>query len=179
MTNNKKYYEKLKLLCNHGIHKDKNGKNVMTELGYNYRLTDIQAALGISQLKKLNTFIKKRRQIFSWYEKKLKSTKQIILPRESKGNYSSWHIYVIKTVNPADRNKLANFLKDNGVGVNFHYPAVYSHPYYQKIGYAGFKLSIEEIYHNSCITLPCYVGLAKDQVEKISGLIRNFFKTSL
>lgn len=177
LTNDKKYYEKLKLLRNHGIYKDKQGKNVMMELGYNYRLTDIQAALGASQLRKLDSFIKKRRQIVTWYKKSLKNVKEIILPQEIENNYSSWHLYIIRTVKAAQREKLANFLKENGVGVNFHYPAVYSHPYYRKIGYGGLKLPEEEIYYNSCLTLPCYVGLKESGVNYIAGMIKTFFRT--
>src|SRR3989338_6198826 len=94
-------------------------KSIMTELGFNYRITDIQTALGVSQLKKLNGFIKKRQQIIKWYEQELKNVKQIILPLELMGDCSAWHIYVIRTANSADRDKLANFLKNKGIGVNF------------------------------------------------------------
>ena len=100
---------------------------------------------------------------------------QIILPQALKGNYSSWHIYVIRTANSADRDKLANFLKNKGIGVNFHYPAVYSHPYYRKNGYNGLKLVNEEIYQNSCITLPCYVNLAEKEIKFIGGSIKKYF----
>jgi len=176
LTNSKKFYEKLISLRSHGIHKDKQGKNVMTELGYNFRLTDIQAALGLSQLKKLNNFIRARRNVVKWYNRELKGVKQIILPAELKGNLSSWHIYVIRMVKPADRDRLVKYLKNNGVAVNFHYPAVYSHPYYKKIGYGGLKLKNEEIYQKSCLTLPCFVNLTRGQVKTISDLIKKYFK---
>lgn len=175
LTNNLKFYKKLLLLRSHGIYKNKNSKNIMVELGYNYRITDLQAALGISQLRKLENFVKSRHQVVAWYKKELKDVKQIILPQELKGNYSSWHIYVIRTVKAADRDKLARFLKDNGVGVNFHYPAVYTHPYYRKNGYGNKKLLNEEIFHNSCLTIPCYVGLSRGQVKIISNLIKSFY----
>ena len=175
LTNNKKYFKKMVSLRSHGIHKDKNRKNIMTELGFNYRITDIQTALGVSQLKKLNGFIKKRQQIIKWYEQELKNVKQIILPLELMGDCSAWHIYVIRTANSADRDKLANFLKNKGIGVNFHYPAVYSHPYYRKNGYNGLKLVNEEIYQNSCITLPCYVNLAEKEIKFIGGSIKKYF----
>lgn len=175
LTNNEKYYKKLISLRSHGIHKDEKGKNVMTELGYNYRMTDIQAALGLSQLNKLDKFIKKRQLVTKWYEKELKNIKDIILPQELKDIYCSWHIYVIRTKRTSDRDRLVKFLKKNGIAVNFHYPAVYAHPYYQKVGYKGLSLPVEEIYHNSCITLPCYFSLTKNQVEKASGLFFGFF----
>ncbi|PIR13678.1 UDP-4-amino-4,6-dideoxy-N-acetyl-beta-L-altrosamine transaminase [Candidatus Falkowbacteria bacterium CG11_big_fil_rev_8_21_14_0_20_39_10] len=175
LTNNKKYYQKLIFLRSHGIYKDNRGKNVMIELGYNYRLTDIQAALGISQLKKLDNFIKKRRQVIKWYEQELKNIKNIILPMELPGNYSAWHIYVIRTAKKKNRGKLVKYLKDNGVGVNFHYPAVYSHPYYQKNGYKNIKLKNMEKYYNDCITLPCFPGLEFSKVKFVCDKIKNFY----
>lgn len=176
LTNNKKYYEKLKLLRSHGIYKDKSGKNVMVELGFNYRMTDFSAALGVSQLKKLDGFINKRREIVKRYKQEFKNVAEIILPEELENNYSAWHIYVIRTVNPKDRDKLAAFLKSRGVGVNFHYPAVYAHPYYQKNGYKRVKLDNEEIYQSSCLTLPCYPGLTNGQIKLIADLIKKYFK---
>ena len=177
-TNNKKYYEKLILLRNHGIYKDKNGKNVMTDLSANYRMTDIQAALGISQLDKINNFIKKRRQVIKWYKKELRELKEIILPVELDKNYSAWHIYIIRIKNSKLRDKLLQYLKNNGIGANFHYPAIYSHPYYRKNGYKNIKLKNEEIYQNSCITLPCYTSLKLKDIKYIKKIIKLFIKNN-
>jgi len=182
LTNNKKYYDKLISLRNHGIYKDKKGKNVMTELGYNYRMTDIQAALGISQLKKIDKFIKKRQTVIWWYEQELKNVKDIILPTEIQDNYSAWHIYVIRTKKAKDRDRLMAYLKNKGIGVNFHYPAVYSHTFYRENGYlpaqAGKKIKLEneEEYENSCVTLPCHTLLTKKDVKYISKIIIKYFK---
>jgi len=175
LTNNQRHYQKLISLRSHGIHKDGSGKNVMTALGYNYRLTDIQAALGLSQLKKLAVWIKKRQQIVQWYQSELRGVKEIILPSQLPNNYSAWHIYVIRAVQPKVRDKLMVYLKKRGVGVNFHYPAVYSHPYYKKIGYGKLKLKNMELYHNSCLTLPCYPRLSLKEVRYIGKLIKIFF----
>lgn len=175
LTNNKDLYKKLTLLRSHGIYKDENGVNVMDLLGYNYRLTDIQSALGISQLKKLDRFIEKRRQIVSWYKNGLKDLKDIILPTEAPENYSAWHIYVIRTKDSRTRNSLKEYLKNNGIGVNFHYPAVYSHPYYRKNGYGKIKLINEEVYHDSAITLPLFPTLSKKEVKYICNKIKNFY----
>lgn len=176
LTNNKKYYEKLILLRNHGIHKDKQGKNVMTEMGFNYRMTDIQSVLGISQLKKIDKFIKKRHQVVKWYEDELEGLNNIILPKEQSGDYSAWHVYIIRTKKRSDRQKLMDYLRNNGVGVNFHYPAVYSHPYYRQNGYKKIILKNEEIYQNSCITLPCHTLLTKKNVKYICNQIKLFKK---
>ncbi|OIO08695.1 UDP-4-amino-4,6-dideoxy-N-acetyl-beta-L-altrosamine transaminase [Candidatus Falkowbacteria bacterium CG1_02_37_44] len=176
LTNNKKYYEKLLSFRSHGIHKDKNGKNVMVELGYNYRITDIQCALGISQLKKLDKFIKERQRVVKWYEEELGDFKKIILPNVLPENYSSWHIYVIRTAKKNDRDKLKKYLQDKGIGVNFHYPAVYSHPYYRNNGYKNIRLKNMEEYHTTCITLPCYTQLERKDIKYIGEVIREFFK---
>jgi len=175
ITNNEKYYKKLISLRSHGIHKDEKGKNVMTELGYNYRMTDIQAALGVSQLKKLDGFIKKRHSVVNNYKKGLKSVKSIILPQELKNVYSGWHIYVIRTVRSENRDTLAEFLKNNGVGVNFHYPCVYRHPYYKKNGYKDTKCQSAENYHATAITVPLYPALAQEDIKYIAGKIKSYF----
>lgn len=174
-TNNKKYYEKLISLRSHGIHKDKSGKNVMTELGYNYRITDIQAALGLSQLRKLDGFIKKRQSVARLYEKELEDLEDIILPKELSHCYSGRHIYVIRVRNKRLRTPLYEHLLQSGIGVNFHYPAVYSHPYYKKIGYQGLKLENMENYRNSCITLPCFPLLREPEIRYIARIIKKFF----
>ena len=162
-------------LRNHGIHKDKAGKNVMTDLGYNYRMTDIQAVLGSSQLPKINVFIRKRNQVAKWYEKFLGNSKYVLLPKVLPGNYSAWHIYVIRTKTSTIRNSLVKYLKNNGIGVNFHYPAVYSHPYYRNNGFKNTYLKNEESYHNTCITLPLHTGLKQKDIRYISDQIKNFY----
>ncbi|MFH1523111.1 MAG: UDP-4-amino-4,6-dideoxy-N-acetyl-beta-L-altrosamine transaminase, partial [Patescibacteria group bacterium] len=172
VTNNEAYYKKLIYLRSHGIFKDKKGKNVMMELGYNYRMTDIQAVLGISQLKKLDKFITKRHQVVKWYEQELKKVKEIILPVELASIYSAWHIYVIRTKKLADRDRLMSYLRQNEVGVNFHYPAVYSHPYYRQNGYKNVRLPNMEEYHKTCITLPCHVLLTRKNIKYIGKLIK-------
>src|SRR3989338_727489 len=176
LTNNKNFYEKLLLLRSHGITKDKNGFNVMAELGHNYRVTDIQAALGLSQLKKLDGFIKKRSELMSGYYRELKDVKNIILPRITENIISAGHIFIIRVKDRAKRLKLMEFLKNNGIGVNFHYPAVYSHPYCRQNGYDGLTLDNEEIYSSSCVTLPIYPNLKLESIEYICDKIKTFFK---
>ncbi len=176
LTNNPDFYKKLAHLRTHGITKDSNGFNVMTALGYNYRITDIQTALGISQLKKLDKFVKTRQRVHDIYRKELADVKEISIPSMSNGIISSNHLFVIRTKDPAKRNPLAEFLKQNGVGVNFHYPTVYSHPYYRENGYHGLTLKNADIYHNSCITLPLYATLKTNQIKYVCDKIKEFFK---
>lgn len=176
LTNNSDFYTKLVHLRTHGITKDKNGFNVMTALGYNYRITDIQTALGISQMKKLDKFVKARQLIFNAYKKELASMKEITMPEIAGGSVPSNHLFVILTKDPAKRDPLANFLKQNGIGINFHYPAVYSHPYYRANGYKEVKLANADLYHTSCITLPIYTTLKTTQIKYICNKVKEFFK---
>lgn len=175
LTSNKDYYQKLMHLRSHGIAKDKNGFNVMTKLGYNYRMTDIQAALGLSQLKKLDYFIKQRHKIVKWYKKELADIPGILLPQEINGLYSARHLYVIRTKNPENRLPLISYLREHGIGANFHYPAVYSHPYYQKNGYTKTTMENMDEYHKTAITIPLFPSLSRADVKYVSALIKNFF----
>lgn len=175
ITNNQNLYEKLKLLRSHGVTKDKNGFNVMTELGYNYRLPDINAALGLSQLKKLKRFIQKRQELAGLYLRELKDFPEIILPVEHQDVRSSWHLFVIRTKNPTDRLPLYEHLKQSGIGVNFHYPPVYTHPYYRKHSYRSINLPVAESYASTAMTIPLYPHLKKNQVRHISEAIKKFF----
>lgn len=175
LTNNPDFYKKLTHLRTHGITKDASGFNVMTTLGYNYRITDIQTALGVSQLKKLNKFVKARQQVFNTYKKELSSVKDVLTPSITKNSISSNHLFVIRTKDPTRRDPLANFLKQNGIGVNFHYPAVYSHPYYRENGYKKVGLANADLYHSSCITLPIYTTLKTSQIKYVCAKIKKFF----
>jgi UDP-4-amino-4,6-dideoxy-N-acetyl-beta-L-altrosamine transaminase len=175
LTDNENFYRKLLSLRSHGIYKDENGFNVMKEMGYNYRLTDIQSALGISQLKKLENFIKKRQKVATLYKKQLEEVGQIILPEEKKENRSARHLYVIRVKNKNDRMPLYNFLKKNGVGANFHYPPVYSHPYYRENGFADTSLPNADLYGETAITLPIHTFLKEKDVKLISSLVKDYF----
>ena len=165
-------------LRTHGITKDGNGFNVMTALGYNYRITDIQTALGVSQIKKLDKFIRARQRVFDAYKKELVDVKEVSTPLMIKNIIPSNHLFVIRTKDPAKRDSLAKFLKQNGIGVNFHYPTVYSHPYYIKIGYHIIALKNADLYHSTCITLPLYTQLKNSQIKYICNKIKIFFKSS-
>lgn len=172
LTNNQNYYKKLILLRSHGIKKDARGFNVMTELGYNYRLTDIQAALGISQLKKIDSFMVRRRRVAEWYREELIDIRGIFLPSASAE--SAWHIYVVRVKNEKLRILLMEYLNKNGIATNFHYPAVYGHPYYKEQGFDRIHLKNMEEYQKTCVTIPCYPQLTHREVKIISDKIKNF-----
>ena len=137
------------MLISHGIVKEKEKfmrKNEgewyyeMQELGLNYRLTDIQAALGLSQLKKLDRFIERRRIIAKKYQGTFSDLGQVELPSEAAGVSSSWHLYPIRLKPEWVKKKPEIFarLREAGIGVQTHYIPVYLHPYYQQLGYQKY-----------------------------------------
>jgi len=91
------------------------------------------------------------------------------------GNRSAWHIYVIRTKNKKDRMPLYNFLRENGIGVNFHYVPVHSHPYYHKLGFSKVNLPNTIEYKETAITLPLHVELTPKDIKYISQKIEDFF----
>jgi len=152
VTNNKGFYEKLLMFRTHGITKNKVKliKNEgpwyyeMQELGYNYRITDFQCVLGISQLKKLDKFIGQRREIVKRYNEAFKNIEEIIVPYEKPEVKSTWHLYVIRLELDklrTTRKEIFEALRAENIGVHVHYIPVYYHPYYQKLGYKKGTLS--------------------------------------
>lgn len=177
-TNVKELYERLLLFRSHGITRDAD-KLFNNEgpwyyeqqcLGYNYRMTDIQAALGLSQLGKLDMFLAKRREYAEMYNSAFMSTDGVILPRQAEGTASAWHLYVIKLDSgrlQAGRKEIFEELRGCGIGVNVHYIPVYYHPFYKKLGYRkGLCPNAEKLYEE-IITLPLYPGMEAGDVTYI------------
>jgi len=186
VTNSKKIYQKLKMLRSHGITRDKSLlKNRSNShwyyeqqlLGYNYRMNDIEAALGISQLTRLNQFIKKRLKIKKFYDKKLKNL-PIILPTIKKENISSMHLYVInlnKNYTKNKRDNIIKFLRNNGIGVNVHYIPIHYQPYFKKLGFKKGMFPNCESYYERAISLPIHPMLKKKDLIKIVNLLKSIF----
>ncbi|QQY79132.1 UDP-4-amino-4,6-dideoxy-N-acetyl-beta-L-altrosamine transaminase [Keratinibaculum paraultunense] len=189
-TNNKELYEKLKLFRTHGITRDKEilyNKNESSwyyeqlELGYNYRITDIQCALGISQLNKIDKFLRRRREIAEKYNEYLKDIDGIVLPYQEEYIKSSWHLYVIQLELEkfkVGRREIFEALQAENIGVNVHYIPVYYHPYYQKLGYKkGLCPNAEKLYER-IITIPLYPKMTdkdvKDVVEALDKVLKYY-----
>lgn len=189
-TNNKELYEKLKLFRTHGITRDKEilyNKNEgswyyeQLELGYNYRITDIQCALGISQLNKIDKFLRRRREIAEKYNEYLKDIDGIVLPYQEEYIKSSWHLYVIQLELEkfkVGRREIFEALQAENIGVNVHYIPVYYHPYYQKLGYKkGLCPNAEKLYER-IITIPLYPKMTdkdvKDVVEALDRVLKYY-----
>ena len=139
----------------------------MQGLGFNYRLTDIQCALGRSQLRKLPAFLARRRMIADWYARELASVPGIALPALRPGVESAWHLYVVRVLDPSRRRRLFEALHRRGIGVQVHYLPVYRHPYYQDLGYPIGLCPRAELFYSQALSLPIYPGLSDDDVARV------------
>ena len=185
-TNSTELYKRLLLLRTHGItnhpdnliFKNKNnnpGYYEMQSLGYNYRITDIQCALGLSQLAKIESFVTKRRDIAKKYERALAALDEIETISENEGQFNSYHLFVIKTKDQETRFKLFNYLKNNGIVCQVHYLPVYFHPYYQKLGYEKSICPQAEKFYERIISIPIYPSLKEEEQDFIIKKIKEFF----
>lgn len=182
-TNNKNLYEKLLLLRSHGITKD---INVLTEnpgpwyyemhdLGYNYRITDIQAALGTSQLKKLTDFKGRRTEIINIYNAGLSGLALLRTPKEDVAD-ACMHLYVVQ-IDFEKMNKtrahVMDSLKTRNIGTQVHYIPVHTQPYYKKnYGYNWGDYPVAEQYYNKALSLPLYPKMSDNDVEHVISSIR-------
>lgn len=178
VTNDKDLYEKMLRFRSHGITRKPEFLIInhgpwyyeQQELGFNYRITDLQCALGISQMDKLDKFIDKRREIVSIYNEAFKEIKEIITPFEEAFSNSGWHIYVI-TLNldelTVGRKEIFEALQKENIGVNVHYMPVYLNPYYKKIGYEEGLCPVSEDLYNRIITLPLFPSMTGKDIEDV------------
>ncbi|NLW22611.1 MAG: aminotransferase class V-fold PLP-dependent enzyme, partial [Tissierellia bacterium] len=187
-TNDDELYNKLKLFRTHGITRDKGilyNKDEgpwyyeQLELGYNYRITDIQAALGISQLKKIDKFLRRRKEIATKYNEYLKDIDGIILPYQEEFSKSAWHLYVIQLELEkfkVGRREIFEALRGENIGVNVHYIPVYYHPYYNRLGYEkGLCPNAERLYER-IITLPLYPKMKDKDIEDVVDALDKVLK---
>jgi UDP-4-amino-4,6-dideoxy-N-acetyl-beta-L-altrosamine transaminase len=179
-TNNEELYKELLLLRTHGITKDpailrKNDGGwyyEMHELGYNYRLTDFQAALGLSQLKRAEEGLARRRAIAHRYDLAFSGTSvRSLKPHPDNGN--AYHLYVIRT---EDRKGLYDHLRSKNIFAQVHYIPVHTMPYYQSLGLKNGDFPEAEKYYNECLSLPMYPSLTDDEQEYVINSVKEFIK---
>jgi UDP-4-amino-4,6-dideoxy-N-acetyl-beta-L-altrosamine transaminase len=186
-TNDRNLYEKLIMLRNHGITKDYSRFKMqhaeltgpwyyeMQELGFNYRMTDIQAALGISQLKKIERFIKRRRRIIKEYNRAFAAIEWLTTPYERDGVFSAFHLYVLKfdfeQINKT-RSQVMQELRAKGIGTQVHYIPVHLQPYYREnYGFKEGDFPGAEDYYRQCLSIPLYPKMTDKDVQCVIAAV--------
>ena len=183
VTNNAPLAEKMNLLRSHGITRDQARMTQMVdgpwyyqqiELGFNYRMTDLQAALGVSQMRRLDQYVARRHEIANQYNQFLQGL-PIKLPFQHSDSYSAFHLYTIQL--DLEQIKVSHLtvfdsLRARGIGVNLHYIPIYRHPFYQKFGYDEKAFPSAEKYYCSAISFPMYPGLRQEDQKFISLALR-------
>ena len=180
-TNNKFLYQKILKLRSHGIVRDDFKNKIknpgwyyeMQLLGYNYRLSDISCSLGISQLKRLDKNLLKRREIAEIYDSYFKAIDQISIPSFDYKISHAYHLYVIM-IN--ERDKLYNILREKGINVQLHYIPVHLQPYYKNLGFKKGHFPEVEKYYQKGLSLPIFPGLKKADQKFIIETILKFIK---
>jgi len=176
LTNNEEYFRKLKMFRSHGVRKfNLENRNEgewyyeMHLLGYNYRMTDFQAALGISQLSRLESNISRRREIAAEYDKAFRNHPFLHIPPERDYAYSSYHLYPVRLKDKSKRKIFFEKLHERNIKVQVHYIPVYLQPYYRNMGYRKGVCPVAEDFYEREISLPVYPDLnAEDQAYVIN-----------
>ncbi len=177
-TNNEELAERMQLFRSHGVTRN---PSLMTkppegswyyqqvDLGFNYRMTELQAALGISQMQRLDDFVAKRHFIQERYDVLLNGL-PIIKPYQDKGRYSALHLYPVQIILESitkSRKQVFNELKCKNIGVNIHYIPIHTQPYYQKFGFKMGDFPNSEKFYSRSISLPLHPNITKEQQDKI------------
>ena len=182
LTNNKYYYEKAKILRSHGIIRNLQNKKKgnwfysINKLGYNYRLTDIQSAIGITQLDKLNLFVKKKNQIAKTYNNEFKKIENVSTPKVKKDTQHAYHLYPLRIdfekIN-LSKKKFFSYMLKKGYNLQVHYIPIHFHEYHKNIvKYEKGKLPITEKFYKDEVSLPNFFKLSLKEVRKISKIVK-------
>lgn len=180
LTNNEEFCQKLKIFRQHGIVRDVNAGQPwhyeIPYLGYNFRLTDFQCALGISQLNKLDHFVARRREITAKYNEAFADMKEIITPIEEEYVKAAYHIYIIQLRTEkikAGRQEVFEALRAENIGVNVHYLPVHLHPFYQsEFGYKRGDYPRAEAYYERAITMPLFPKMSDADANDVINAVK-------
>jgi len=173
LTDNEDYYKKLLVFRNHNIIKGINHwEYKVNDFGFNYRITDIQCALGISQLKKLDYFIERRREIARMYNDAFARPNEIITPVELNSVKSAYHLYVIQ-LRSLHRDPIIRWLVEKNIGVQVHYIPAHYHPCLQKCGYRQGDFPKAEAYYSRAISLPLFPSMSDDDVNYVIDAVKS------
>lgn len=178
-TNNKELYNQLLKLRTHGITRDPTLLTEnhggwyyeMQELGYNYRMPDINAALGLSQLKKADKGLERRREIAATYDAAFNSIEAVETFAPPRGNGHAYHLYIIQV---EDRKGLYEYLREHQIFAQVHYIPVHTLPYYKNLGYKKGALKAAEDYYKKCLSLPMYPTLSVEEQAYVIDKVKSF-----
>lgn len=178
-TNNEELYHRVRNLRTHGIQQRPELRQYnhgvwyyeMQELGYNYRITDIQSVLGTSQLKRAEAGVKRRREIAEVYEEAFRD-ESFVLGQSGITDGHAYHLYVVEFDN---RDALINHLREKNIFAQVHYIPVHLMPYYRQYGWKDGDLPVAEEYYRHCLSIPMYPTLSMDDQKYVINTIRNFF----
>jgi len=190
LTNDSLVAEKLRRFRSHGIFRPDPENNRETDepwiyeqvhLGYNYRMTDVHAALGLSQMQRLDEFVTRRHEIATRYSQELAGL-PFELPYQVDNARSSLHLYPILVAPGPDqaaiRLALYNFLQGNGLGVNVHYIPVHTQPYYQKLGFTAGSFPVAESYYERTLSMPIFGSMTDTEQDRVISLLTDFSSKS-
>lgn len=184
LTNIDELNHKMALLRSHGITRNQSFMKNQShgpwyyeqiDLGFNYRMTDVQAALGSSQMNRLNNFVEKRHQVAKYYFSNLENL-PIVLPYQLPNTYSAYHLFVIRLSDDYKKKthlQIFQELRNAGIGVNLHYIPVYLQPYYAELGFKKGYCPQAERYYSQAISIPMYSLLAELELQTISLTLKN------
>jgi len=171
-TNSRKLSERMKMLRSHGITRNSNlmikepegdWYYEQIDLGFNYRMTELQAALGISQLRRLDDIVARRNDLRERYDKLLNDL-ALVKPAQVEDGLSAMHLYPIKVNN---RDKIFNKLRKSGIGANVHYIPIHMQPYYRSLGFKTTDFPVSEDYYSSAISIPLFATMTKNQQDNV------------
>ena len=184
LTNSAELAERMALLRSHGVTRD---PALMTheadgpwyyqqvDLGFNYRMTELQAALGVSQMTRLDSYIARRHELARRYDEKLAQL-PVLTPWQHPDSYSGLHLYVVRLrLEQLDKNHRQVFeaLREQGIGVNLHYIPVHTQPYYQQLGFKTGDFPVAEQYYSEAISLPMFQTMTLEQQDEVLAVIEN------
>lgn len=182
VTNNEQHYRKLLMFRNHGMTRDSSlmqGNDgpwyyEMLDLGFNYRMTDIQAALGLSQMDKLDEFVARRREIAEAYNRAFQPLHGLKTPYQHPSAASSWHLYVLRWAHRegVTRREIFEALRAENIGVNVHYIPIYRQPYYRSLGYTSEGYPESERYYEEALSLPIFPRMTDEDVEDVIEVVQ-------
>jgi UDP-4-amino-4,6-dideoxy-N-acetyl-beta-L-altrosamine transaminase len=185
LTNNSALAEQMSLLRSHGITRDPLLMTRVPEgpwyyeqiaLGYNYRMTDLQAALGASQMQRLKEYVARRHEIAALYTQELQGL-PLVLPKQAEFSYSAYHLYVIRldldAIIPLTHAEVFQSLRERDILVNLHYIPVHTQPYYQKMGFEWGDFPNAEAYYKTAISIPMFPTLSSDAQDKVIAALHD------